>query len=159
MKTKYERPLIKAELFQTNAYCGSCTGQVQLNGKLIVDEINPGGWTWNPDRVNYTTHHEFKESNKTSMINSNTGQQQYYYNCLDGDGYYLEYSAHWSESQELSGGNPTFFLYKETNGKNGLQLAASNGPWPTVTGRGDNKSDTCVAKVVYDQGTSPVINS
>lgn len=160
MKLKYETPLMKVEVYETNAYCGSCDGQFQLNGTLTV---SPNSWSssnnsgkWSDTRQNLVPDneeklkHTFIQANSVPMTDT-WGNPQYFWKCSDGDGYYLEYSAYYTQQNR---GTPTFFLYKEVNGKEGLQISGGTS-WPLQ----ERGKDLCVAQVVYTEGTSPIVNS
>lgn len=161
MKRKYVKPVMQSEEFVTNAYCGACTGQVTLNGTLVVD---PSSWAsknnqpgnWADTRANLvpdseeSLSHTFVQANSVPMTDT-WGNPQYFWRCSGNDGYYLEYSAYYTEQNR---GTPTFFLYKEVNGASGLQISGGTS-WPLKNGN----NDLCVAQVVYTQGTDPVVNS
>lgn len=162
MKKVYESPKMTAEAFETNAYCGRCDGQFELNGTLIVEPSSwgsknndPGHWSDTgrgegliPDNEE-TLSHTFVQANSVPMKDT-WGNDQYFWRCSDGDGYYLEYSAHWTGENN----RPTFFLYKEVNGTSGLQISGGTS-WPLRNG----SNDICVAQVVYQEGKNPIINS
>lgn len=132
MKLAYERPIMRAEAFATNAYCGACESQPKWSDclKVVFGNITA-----------------LFSSVKIPMLNPNTGDQQYYYQeCTDhedtNDGiFYLEFSQ---DQTNWNGGKPTFFLYKE-NEKSGYGASDLNGgswAWPepsdqaTVTSSG-----------------------
>lgn len=117
MKLAYERPVMRAEAFATNAYCGPCQSQPTWMDCLKVTLGSITAWF---------------SSVKIPMVNPNSGDQQYYYNeCTDhedtNDGiYYLEFSQ---DQTNWNGGKPTFFLYKE-NEKSGYGASdLSGGSW------------------------------
>ncbi len=162
MKKVYERPIMKAEVYQTNAYCGACADKPPvLTGTLTVS-LDQGNWysnnnglEWNGNPNSYDTDHTFIEANKIAQKSNYGNLDQYYWECSccpEGSKYYLEYSANFTEN--YNNGTPTFFLYQEANNREGLQLASAKS-WPH-TGR---NIDTCVAQVRYTQDSSPVINS
>lgn len=162
MKKAYERPLMKAEIFETNAYCGACADQPPvLTGQLVVDLAN-GNWysdnrgtAWSGNPAAYITRHTFVEANKVAQTSNYGGLDQYYWKCSchEGSPYYLEYSANFTEN--YNNGNPTFFLYKEDTGNQTLELAQAM-RWPNDGGR---NADEVVAMVSYTPETTPVVNS
>lgn len=161
MKKSYEKPVMKAEEFVTNAYCGSCEGQFVLNGRL---DVSPDSWgssnmssDWS-DRDNLVPNaeenitHSFVQKDSIPMRDDD-GDAQYFWKCSHAVGcpYYLEFSHDFTERNN---GAETFFLYKEVNGRDGLQISGGFN-WP-LQNRGD---DLCVAQVVYTTGKDPVVNS
>lgn len=163
MKKNYVRPTMESEVFVTNAYCGACTDQPALPNTLIVDLAN-GNWnsmnnsgSWDGDRTKYVTRHEFSQAVRVEQeSNGIQGAMQYYYpcTCTNHDGkYYLEYSAYYTQIKNDN--VPTFFLYRESNKNNGLQLASGLDRWPASSWG----SDEMVAQVQYSIQENLVINS
>lgn len=102
MKLAYERPVMRAEAFATNAYCNSCNRTPNFGDTLTV--------TWKSLLGRVSTY-LFSSSTKMSMINQDTGVEQYYYtgknaDTSDGDTYFLEYCA-------TGKPNEKFFLYRD----------------------------------------------
>lgn len=162
MKRVYERPVMKAEVFETNAYCGACAEKPPvLTGNLIVDLAhgnwysNNNGAVWNADPDDYITRHEFVEANKVAQKSNYGNLDQYYWKCSchPNSPYYLEYSANFTEN--YNDGVPTFFLYREDTGNTSLQLGSSMS-WPNNGGR---NADEVVAQVRYTPESNPVVNS
>ena len=117
MKMAYETPKMKAELFQTNAYCVVCDNTPVFAGWVKVSALFAG--------MTEAVELIFKSTDKVLSLNQYTREEQYYYhwennrandswNKTGNDAwmnkdYYLEYSAPYSEE-----GNETFVLYQET---------------------------------------------
>lgn len=162
MKKFYERPVMRAEVYETNAYCGACANSAPvLTGNLVVD-LGQGNWysdndgtKWNGDPADYDTCHTFVEANKVAQKSNYGNLNQYYWECSchSDTPYYLEYSANFTEN--YNDGSPTFFLYKEDTGDQILQLASAL-QWPD---KGGKWADTVVAQVRYTEETKRVVNS
>lgn len=165
MKMAYERPVMQAELFATNAYCGACNRNQQIVGQqLVVDWNIKGNWKSNgwssssiwdaEDYAKYSEQfdlsHTFLQSSKAPVRNPNTGATQHYWtcNCTDhgDDVYYLEWSDFWTNS--VNGGKDTFVLFKETGKASGLQIPSNVGSWPDYNPSGNN--DLGIAQVTFD---------
>lgn len=127
MKMAYETPKMKAELFQTNAYCLGC-GSEQMYGYVIIDGnitiTIGGGFSFFPgmgggesldvklDKEQYT----FDDDSLVKALNQNTGDSQYYYVAKEDSSVYLE----WSTPEQA------FVLYKEVGSESGFFDAAGN---------------------------------
>lgn len=103
MKLAYERPVMRAEAFATNAYCNGCKEQAKWDGVLtgIVNEIS----------------YFFDVVTRQDMINQDTGLKQYYYTGKsnvenDENVYFLEYCASAEKGKD-------FFLYKDLGKESG----------------------------------------
>lgn len=122
-KLAYERPVMRAEAFATNAYCDNCTKLLTWTGNLIA---------WLRDLGENSTKYIFSNESYQLMNNQVSGRQQYYYTGSsedenDNNVYFLEYSVNGND----------FFLYEDLNesgvyqgrkwqsGKGTLQVADS----------------------------------
>lgn len=172
MKKSYEKPVMKAEEFVTNAYCAAC-GEWVLNGTLIVTNDN---WTWpvvdnNGDKTvvyprrngkTYYTDHTFDESSYGTFKGFGGGEHKYWMcTCAGHNGrYFLEYSDHHSGDSRYGGGNgkKVFYLYYDLDGDGRFDTASynssANGPWGGADGE-----DLALSRVTYDAGSTPVVNS
>ena len=171
MKKVYVQPTMETEIYETNAYCGACRNEEATIPRNLVVDLAQGNWykdnggsawdgkyTSGRQTLTYEcdTRHTFAATNKFYMNNNVTGAQQPIWKCTCHNGeYYLEYSDNWTEN--YNNGNDTFFLYRETNGRDSLQLAGGTN-WPIVNGQGA-KQDTCVAQVKYTEDVVTIINS
>lgn len=157
MKMTYERPMMSAEVYQTNAYCGACT----TGTPTLLESITTGIgdlWKWfnprtgntiTPNTNSYSYEHTFAKGEAiemTSQASGFEGTTQYYWKCTGTDGYYLEYSAEWGAKY----GNNTFVLFKEDSNNDQLDVNWYNwGSFPDTNNR--NGTDIAVAAVtVYE---------
>ena len=102
-KLAYERPIMRAEAFATNAYCNGCKKQASFSGMLtgILDGIT----------------YLFDSVTRTDMINQDTGLKQYYYTGKsnvenDENVYFLEYCASAEKGKD-------FFVYQDLGENSG----------------------------------------
>lgn len=102
-KLAYERPVMRAEAFATNAYCNSCKKQASFSGMLtgMLDDIT----------------YFFDSVTRTDMINQDTGLKQYYYKGKsnkenDDNVYFLEYCASAEKGKD-------FFVYQDLGTNSG----------------------------------------
>ena len=105
MKMVYETPKMKAELFQTNAYCNSC-GVEKVFGYIEVDanhEITTGWGSMLQVVASVMGKFTFMGDKAISSKNQYTQESQYYYVAEEDSSVYLE----WSQPYQ------TFVLYKE----------------------------------------------
>lgn len=153
MKKAYKRPVMVCEKFVTNAYCGACTDNPQLNGVLTVDpsawtsEPNGSGWKNNPFYGITEGTHTFSKANRTYFITADADGKEYthyYWTCDANDGYYLEYSAGMSETYGAS----KFILYKESTNDTDLDVGWGSS-FPTKAADG---TDTAVAWATFSEG-------
>lgn len=168
----YERPMMQAEVYATNAYCGACEDNPTPNKDIIrVDHGTDGqNWIgsfnwgpgfqvtgtnpWSANGTNYDLSHEFTSDDRISMTNPNTNQQQWYWKCTCGEhddgsatgSYYLEYSADWTTRL----GDDSFVLFKENTDNTSLQVGTKN----TFPAKPESTIDTAIAMVTY---TNPMI--
>lgn len=163
MKKGYVRPMMKSEVFVTNAYCGACQDNPMPDTSTIV--INPEG-PWNNPRYNdsisqaslktkgYILGHTFLANERADMIseaNGYEGTAQWYWPCDCHDGaYYLEYSVEWAEKW----GSDHAVLFKETNNKPGLQVNWMCNNWPDTK---NGNADRAIALTKMANGT--IINN
>lgn len=103
MKLAYERPVMRAEAFATNAYCNGCKKQASFTGILtgILNDIT----------------YLFDSASRRDMINQDTGLKQYYYTGKsnvenDENVYFLEYCASAEKGKD-------FFVYQDLGEKSG----------------------------------------
>ncbi|MBE5798434.1 MAG: hypothetical protein E7321_00580 [Clostridiales bacterium] len=148
MKMAYEKPMVRAELYQTNAYCSVCTSGVPVLTTDISTSEN-GSWfspvlgpSWGDNKqtllsAGWDLSHTFNQGKAETMVSQATGhvgQTQYYWvcDCPDcaekGEHYLLEYSAQWSSDTRYKDQN-IFVLYKDTTGDQKLQVNWGNGGW------------------------------
>lgn len=163
MKRSYERPILKAEVFQVNAYCGACANQpaVSTNSFVTGDAyhsiytINKNGTTASSSdlaNLGFSTNHNFPKSTRKTVSSGYI----YTCDCSGHDGtYFLEYSTFWSEYPKPYGnGVPTFFLY-EDDGDGRFEPSNSQNGWPHK----ENGKDTAICMVTFEEGYAPVVNS
>lgn len=152
MKMKYERPVMHAEMYRTNAYCVTCsdpnlfetivTKESSNWAQLLKTRVQTGSFMGFPiydykSEINYDADvvgtlqydftHTFEKGKRKSIIATwNDNAQQYYWSSTGDDGtYYLEYSQEWTDIHNGNGNTGSFFvLYKETGGADGLQVNA-----------------------------------
>ena len=161
MKMNYERPLMKAELFTTSSYCGSCANKPQVSTGLLHVDPAMGSEYWtsldhevsydNSAFANFDMTHTFPKNSLKTFQWSGTN---YYYtcNCEGHNGkYFLEYSTYQTNQ---NGGNPVFFLYYDSN-NNGVINPSNGSNWPLRSGN----NDTAIARVTFKEGFQPVVNS
>lgn len=142
MKLAYERPVMRAELFQTNAYCAGCTlggggkDMVGLNAVKLSDAVY---WydvpAWNQNFTNKDT--VAQNSNYSDLVfggvqkpmTGSWGASQYYWSATSGDKlYHLEWSSGWTDKWNRNGstgetnlsGDMVFVLYEEDTGDKDL---------------------------------------
>lgn len=108
MKLAYERPVMRAEAFATNAYCSNCRRLLDWTGNFIgklTDFLSSWLDIYNDEFI-------FSADSYKSMINQVSGRQQYYYvgsnntNKNDTNTYFLEFSA-------KADGTGNFYLYQD----------------------------------------------
>ena len=153
-KLAYERPVMRAEAFATNAYCNSCASSVSWTGCLVATVKNfwggivAKGWF---------------SSNPNPMINQNTGRQQYYYKeCEDHEGHQVDehtYYLEWSENRN------SFYMYRENSksgyydqldgtmtdsGADSLQVRGALDGWQYSMATGWWYSDDRIGEATYD---------
>lgn len=139
MKMKYERPVMKAELYQVNSFVAAC-GENQsfsdmISGVLKLKDI--AGWLVpgagnSQDKANQAQSNawtsaygelEFSDTSRTPMESESAdGALQYYWSTVDtktNTKYYLEYSV---GRTEANGNFDTFILYKENTHNNTLNI-------------------------------------
>lgn len=171
MKMVYERPMMMAEVYATNAYCNAC-GTILKNGILTTDDKhayrNTGKDTWQP-ALGFTKDdlsHTFKNDNiyQTVEGNCNNGcsdasQSIWRCTCDDhpGETWYLEYSHYYSAHTVGTPENPvpTFCLYKDADNDGKFDIIHFANDFPAI----ENGSDYNVAVVIYTEGESVVSNS
>lgn len=109
MKMKYERPVMRAQVFQANAYCAGCDRVLGTTSSVL--------------KVIWDDKYYYFDPNAVAMRNPNNGNTQYYFNehkdymnssSHDGntlgnaDGvFYLEFSNSYINSRDAH------YLYKE----------------------------------------------
>lgn len=176
MKKIYERPVMKADVYETNAYCVACG--TSIKGNLVLDPNrtdcafykNDRLQAWSSasvgsyqNRVTFTKDdlvHTFSDAyTDTRPGNCNEGcpsvDQTIWICDCGGEKWYLEWSHHYSVHEF---GTPTFFLYKEYSGsdtKDRFDVIKMASSFPAQSGG----SDYNVAMVVYAQDESVVGNS
>lgn len=172
MKKIYERPVLMAEEYKTNAYCGSC--DMTKNGFLVTDADRAYGsdrktaWTGSssfPSIKAADLHHFFDPSKKTNtegscgMYGSGYGHDNTQFvipcECHPGNPWYLEFSHYYSVHQNGFKGTDTYFLYKEAYDSTGFNIVDQGGNYPYQNANG--QSDINVAMVRYQ--TYNVVNS
>ena len=169
MKMAYERPLMMAEVYATNAYCNAC-GTSLKNGILTTDADhayrNINGDKWQPG-LGFTAadlSHTFNNNNIYQITQGNCNGQhsssereQAIWACTcdheDGSVWYLEYSHYYS--MHMNGGKDTFCLYKDADGDGNFDIIHNSNNFPAI----ENGSDYNVAVVIYTEGESVVSNS
>lgn len=156
MKLAYERPVMRAEMYQTSAYCSICDdnpvlpgGKIDTTGSNLTwyqvpkyNEDFDGAQSYNPNdgtAAGYDMSLIFSDP-KTPQTSGTTGEAQYYWTATGDDNskYYLEYSTGWTEKNDRGddAGDSVFVLYKETNGTDKLQINWGNllMPWLSFPG-------------------------
>ena len=169
MKKVYERPVMMAEEYTTNAYCNSCgetftTLTLDSNNKYSSSN-NSGRWFSNGSGFTKDDlYHEFDGDNISGTTNGVCGPGGYVEQghnvvsniwqctCHPDDPWYLEYSHYYSVHANHKA---TYFLYKEANGISGCQITQNASSWPSK----DSVSDYNVAQVVFSTNTTEVSNS
>lgn len=169
MKKNYESPIMLAEVYKTNAYCGACN--TSLNGQLQTDPNNAysddRGTKWKPKSGFSITTADLSHTFPANPTATSTGlcggygstqhedksQSIWECNCTThpGETWFLEWSHYYSI--HLNGGNSTFFLYKDANGNGEFDIVNQGGSYPTQS----SGSDINVAMVKYNE--IMVINS
>lgn len=178
MRMAYERPMMRAELYATNAYCGACTTNPQLDGTLTVKASQwqsdvdglAGDWedTWvstgyGPNASGYYmfanaggTQHDltFSSENSTPITSTDANGKEY-------TGYYWTttcncctsgtYYLEYSAGFTDREGKDCFILYYEDNGQTGLQLGTGSS-FPLDNG---SSGDMAVAWATFELGTLP----
>lgn len=162
MKLAYERPVMRAEAFATNAYCSACGGQVSfLDGALSLAKDLVSGWftigflggyrdTTPKDVWTGLTFQQDSRRDMTSQANGFEGQKQYYWTATAEDTkYYLEYSVERSNNRNAD----VFVLYEEQTGNQNLDIN-----WKGYTGtETDNYSTTYDDSLVAVQFNERVV--
>lgn len=176
MKMVYERPMMQAEQYVTNAYCNVCTSRPILE-TTITTSADPADW-FSPNSGNtissnrlegYALGHTFNQGAAIEMTRPEgvygAGETQYYWvcSCTDcankGDRYYLEYSAEWADDSRYEGKN-IFVLYKENTNDNDLDIVWTNGGNLPDGGSGWNeKGDYGIGATFVSIGQTVVDNS
>lgn len=114
MKLAYERPVMRAQQFQTNAYCESC---MRVPNGVKEDNYIKVTLRGDEDAATYGQTLWFSAV-AVPTINQNTGAAQYYYHehesykdtGYQANGmYFLEFSAGRTEQY----GKDTFYVYKD----------------------------------------------
>ena len=135
MKMKYERPVMRAEMYQANNFIAAC-GENQSFSQMIGDVLrlsDIAGWflpgagnnqsdvtgdrvnTWNNLYGGLT----FDRKDRLGMTNPQNKQQYYWHTTgKDGTRYYLEYSAGRTDRNRKD----SFVLYKEETNDNELDI-------------------------------------
>lgn len=179
MRMTYERPIMQAEQYVSNAYCGACTDNPVLNTDVLnvspsndasswfsgVNTGNGGGrpgsgngqWTTLPfdeDAVSgYDLDHTFLSSSRVVMTNPNSNTTQWYWTCnceSHSDGSATgSYYLEYTSHWSGELGSDTFILYKEDTHNHVLDIASG----ATLPNGGGN-SDIAVVGVTY---THPVV--
>lgn len=173
MKKNYEHPVMVAEEYKVNSYCGSC-GAVIKNGILTTSSAganssNNGRGNWKPGTSGFTTDnlvHTFDNDKIFQTVEGlctpypdcgegNKWQSVWQCNCTNhpGETWYLEWSHYFSVHQNK--GADTFFLYKEVNDPKNFNITEHSNRWPAI----EPGSDYNVAQIVFTEGESLVINS
>lgn len=171
MKKVYERPVMMAEEYTTNAYCNSCgtsfkTGNLVLNQNSTFCSTNNDGGKWTAGRHNFKKdglYHTFSNENIYQTVDGSCGifgpkcennsQSIWRCTCCD-EPWYLELSHYYTE--HVNHGAPTFFLYKEATGDQSFNIIGSADSWPAVE---QGHSDYNVAQVVFQEEEGIVDNS
>lgn len=170
MKMKYERPVMKAELFQANQYVAACT--ISKNSQLNVIWNAVAGWGnwastfigdyflgygyWQNDD-NYITSHSFEGT--SVKVDGGYSDGGYYWTVnstsdnpdVKSGTYYLQYS----DVQQSN--NRMYQLWYETNETAGLQNVHER--WLPIIGNQQigNGNDTRVAYVSVTEQQNSVV--
>lgn len=173
MKMVYERPVMSAELYVTNAYCNVCTSRPVLATTINTsDDVERWFSPRNDSSISasdlseWDLSHVFEQGSALDMVRPEgvwgAGQTQYFWKCScpehsDGSAkgsYYLEYSTEWADKYT---GENVFVLYKETNGNDVLNVNWGNGGYlPDNPGR---SNDQGIGATIVDFDTMVVENS
>lgn len=134
MKMKYERPVMKAELYQVNSFVAAC-GDPDFIGKRTSITLGSGegadtGKWFNvpsggsdfdnatPITGDMSAYDGLTFTTKTEQWSESANKWQYYWTATSGsDTYYLEYSAGWSDTTNKK--DDVFVLYKEDAASSG----------------------------------------
>ena len=171
MKKVYERPVMMAEVYETNTYCNACgdvfeTGELILNENSIFNRTHNGGNNWGKrghDTKGYKKedlYHTFNNNNMAPDSNGicpdnshqNISQSIWKCTCHPLKPWYLEHSHYYSKHEK---GGDTFFLYEEINGNGRFDITPNTTSWPAK----NNGTDYNVAEVVFQKVTTEVILS
>lgn len=174
MKMVYERPMMMAELYATNAYCNAC-GTSFKNGKLTTSaeqakshnngtlgSWDPGNSGFKPEDLSHTFDgtkpYQYSEGlcgGYGQTQHSDKSQAIWKCTCEDceknGEVWFLEWSHYYT--MHLNGGQDTFFLYKDMDGDGEFDITPNASTFPSYT---PGQTDYNVAIVVYDEDVSIV---
>ena len=159
MKLAYERPVMRAEAFATNAYCDGCNRLLTWTGNLIGKLTSMFAPT--------TDEFIFSADSYRSMNNQVSGAQQYYYtgsnntNKDDKNTYYLEYSADGNDfylyrDEELSGYYDRKYGNRTQTGVGTLEVANRRldwSPWEHSDATGWWYADYNLGKIGFEKQT------
>lgn len=113
MKMAYERPVMRAEMFQTNGYCGDCMDVPTAAGSVITAKVGDIKYFFSTVRI--------------AQTNPNVGTPQYYYDEHED---YLDVSGNAGGTHflEYSSDRNAFFIYQDATGsglgaKDGVEYA------------------------------------
>ena len=109
MKMKYERPVMRAEAFQANAYCAGCKRYQSVIGKyihVVSREDNPRDFYFKTTAV--------------PSVNDYYGTTQWYFEEYNSDNiqnpegtFYLEWSATYADRWPTNKNPTPYFIYQE----------------------------------------------
>ena len=167
MKMVYERPVMKAEVYATNAYCNACG--TRLSDTLVTDKDhvygNVYGAEWKPgagitaDMLGHTFDNDsiyaYTQGNCTGGHTTEEKQQAIWECTCENHGdtkWYLEYSHYYSE--HVNGGKDTFCLYMD-DGDGKFEIIKNHNDFPYK----ETNSDTNAGVVIYSIQENVVSNS
>lgn len=163
MKMVYERPVMKAEVYATNAYCSACgpelTKVLTTSASSARNSINDRNG-WDPGRSGFTESDLAHTFDPNGAIGAeiglcgpfgsscdNTNETVWQCSCHPDDPWYLEWSHYYSVHDNRGNNGDVFFLYHESNGVPGIQLTPNSSNFPAI----ENGTDYNVALVVYKE--------